>query len=182
MNHIDWTHTTSKAPVLKAQHPEFEMWNQGIHARSGVACADCHMPYYREGAIKISDHHVRSPLLNIARACQNCHRYPESEILARAERIQDKTKNVMLRAEEAVLDLIASIDAASKSGADSVALAPARNFHRKAQWRLDFIAAENSMGFHASQEATRILAEAIDYARQGYNALPGNSVPRRAEK
>ncbi len=182
VNHIDWTHTTSKAPVLKAQHPEFEMWNQGIHARSGVACADCHMPYYREGAIKISDHHVRSPLLNIARACQNCHRYPESEILARAERIQDKTKDVMLRAEEAVLDLIASIDAASKSGADSVALAPARNFHRKAQWRLDFIAAENSMGFHASQEATRILAEAIDYARQGYNALPGNSVPRRAEK
>jgi nitrite reductase (cytochrome c-552) len=154
------------------------MWSQGIHARSGVACADCHMPYYREGAIKISDHHVRSPLLNIARACQNCHRYPESEILARAQRIQDKTKDVMIRAEEAVLDLIAAIDAAKTAGADSVSLAPARNFHRKAQFRLDFIAAENSMGFHASQEATRILAEAIDYARQGFSALPGG--PKRA--
>ncbi|HOK78570.1 MAG TPA: ammonia-forming cytochrome c nitrite reductase subunit c552, partial [Verrucomicrobiota bacterium] len=59
----DWTHAETGAPTLKAQHPEFEMWNQGIHARSSVACADCHMPYKREGATKISDHHVRSPLL-----------------------------------------------------------------------------------------------------------------------
>ncbi len=56
--------------MLKAQHPEFEMYNQGIRARSGVACADCHMPYMREGALKISDHHVRSPMLNVNRACQ----------------------------------------------------------------------------------------------------------------
>ncbi len=167
----DWTHATSGAPTLKAQHPEFEMWNQGIHARSGVACADCHMPYYREGAVKISDHHVRSPLLNIARACQNCHRYPEDEILARAERIQDKTETMMIRAEEAVIDLIKAIEAAKINGADSVALIAPRDFHRKAQWRLDYVAAENSMGFHASQEATRILGEAIDYARQGYMDL-----------
>ncbi|MEK8022448.1 MAG: ammonia-forming cytochrome c nitrite reductase subunit c552, partial [Candidatus Hydrogenedentota bacterium] len=72
VKHKDWIHTTDSAPVLKAQHPEFEMWSQGIHARSGVACADCHMPYKREGAIKISDHHIRSPLLNISRACQTC--------------------------------------------------------------------------------------------------------------
>ena len=69
----DWTHAETGAKVLKAQHPEFEMWNQGIHARAGVACADCHMPYEREGAIKVSDHWVRSPLLNINRACQPCH-------------------------------------------------------------------------------------------------------------
>ena len=37
---------------------------------------------------------------------------------------------------------------------------------RKAQWRLDFVAAENSMGFHAPQESARVLAEAMDYARQ----------------
>ena len=72
------------APVLKAQHPEFEMWNQGIHARSGVACADCHMPYKREGALKISDHHVRSPLLNINRACQTCHKWSEEELKAQS--------------------------------------------------------------------------------------------------
>ena len=64
----DWQHGESGAPALKAQHPEFEMWSQGVHARSGVACADCHMPYQRVGAMKVSDHHVRSPLLNVNRA------------------------------------------------------------------------------------------------------------------
>ena len=171
VGHKDWSHATSGAPVLKAQHPEFETWSQGIHARSGVACADCHMPYYREGAVKISDHHVRSPLLNIARACQNCHRYPEAEILARAERIQDKTAEMLSRAEDAVLDLIRAIDVAKLNGADSLALVKPRDFHRKAQWRLDFVAAENSMGFHAPQETARVLAESIDYARQGYMEL-----------
>ena len=82
----DWTHALTGAGVLKAQHPEFETWSQGIHARSGVACADCHMPYMRQGAIKISDHHVRSPLLNINNACQTCHRYSEEELLARERR------------------------------------------------------------------------------------------------
>ncbi len=171
VGHKDWTHATSGAPVLKAQHPEFEMWNQGIHARSGVACADCHMPYHRDGAVKISDHHIRSPLLNIARACQNCHRSPEDEILARAQRIQDKTSDLMIRAEEAVIDLIKAIEVAKVNGADSLSLVKPRDFHRKAQWRLDFVAAENSMGFHAPQEATRILGESIDYARQGYMEL-----------
>jgi nitrite reductase (cytochrome c-552) len=79
----DWTHAESGAPVLKAQHPEFEMYNQGVHARSGVACADCHMPYQRTGAMKVSDHHVRSPLLNVNRACQTCHRWSEDELRER---------------------------------------------------------------------------------------------------
>jgi nitrite reductase (cytochrome c-552) len=81
----DWTHADTGAPTLKAQHPEFEMWNQGVHARSGVTCADCHMPYQREGALKVSDHHVRSPLLNINRACQTCHKWSEDELKSRAE-------------------------------------------------------------------------------------------------
>jgi nitrite reductase (cytochrome c-552) len=167
VGHKDWVHQASGAPVLKAQHPEFEVWSMGIHARSGVACADCHMPYVRQGAIKISDHHIRSPLLNINRACQTCHPYPESELKARAEAIQDRTKALMLRAEQATLDLIAAIDQAGRHGATDEDLKTGRHLHRRAQWRLDFIAAENSMGFHASHETARILAEAIDYARQG---------------
>jgi nitrite reductase (cytochrome c-552) len=172
--HTDWTHPTTGAKLLKAQHPEFETWSQGIHARSGVACADCHMPYKREGAIKISDHHVRSPLLNVARACQTCHRFPEDELKSRAEAIQDRTKTLLIRAEEATLDLIRAIEAArAAAGSDGTAatsdarLEPARKLHRRAEWRLDFVAAENSMGFHAPQETARLLAEAIDFARQG---------------
>lgn len=163
----DWTHKNSGAPVLKAQHPEFELWSQGVHARSGVSCADCHMPYMREGAIKVSSHHVRSPLLNIAQSCQTCHAYPESELEARVVAIQDRTKALMSRAEEAVVACIGAIEDASKGGASDEALVGARELQRMAQWRLDFVAAENSMGFHAPQEAARILGEAIDGARQG---------------
>jgi nitrite reductase (cytochrome c-552) len=153
--------------MLKAQHPEFELWNQGIHARSGVACADCHMPYVRQGAIKISDHQVRSPMLSAARACQTCHRYPESEIQARVDAIQGRTRKLTSRAEDALLDLMDAIKEARKRGATAQELKPAREYHRHAQWRLDFVASENSKGFHAPQEAARILAEAIDLARQG---------------
>jgi nitrite reductase (cytochrome c-552) len=105
----DWTHADTGAPCLKAQHPEFETWNQGIHARSGVACADCHMPYMRVGAQKISDHNVRSPLLNIAGACQTCHHQTEDEIRSRVELIQSKNTEMSNRALDALMDLIAAI-------------------------------------------------------------------------
>lgn len=163
----DWTHKTSGAPLLKAQHPEFEMWSQGIHARSGVSCADCHMPYKREGAVKVSDHHVRSPLFNLSNACQTCHHTTESELMARIALIQDNTRDLMSRAEVAVVDLIHDLQKAQESEIPAEQLKAAQSLHRKAQWRLDFVAAENSMGFHAPQEAARILGEAIDYARQG---------------
>jgi nitrite reductase (cytochrome c-552) len=162
----DWKHAETGAEVLKAQHPEFELWSQGIHARSGVACADCHMPYQREGAVKISDHWVRSPLLNIARACQVCHPYEEAEIRARVDAIQERTHALMERSAAALVAMLDTIVAAQKAGVSAEQLAPALELQRKAQWRLDFVAAENSMGFHAPAEAARILAESIDYARQ----------------
>ena len=167
VGHTDWTHAETGAPVLKAQHPEFEMWSQGVHARSGVACADCHMPYKREGAAKVTDHHIRSPLLNVSRACLQCHHFSEAEMLARAEAIQGRTQDLLDRAETALVALLDALLAAKRRGATERNLAPARQLQRKAQFRLDFISAENSMGFHAPQEAARILAEAIDYARQG---------------
>jgi nitrite reductase (cytochrome c-552) len=170
----DYVHGETGAPILKAQHPEFELWNQGIHARSGVACADCHMPYQREGAVKISDHQVRSPLLNVARSCQTCHRYPEEEIKARTEAIQARNKALMDRAEDALLDLLDSLKAAKQGNTNARTMQEALALQRKAQWRVDFINAENSMGFHAAQESSRILGEAIDYARQGQIKILGS--------
>ena len=167
----DWTHKISGAPVLKAQHPEFELWSQGIHARSGVACADCHMPYTRVGAQKISDHHVRSPMLNINRACQTCHHMPEAELKARVENIQDRTFKMRNSAMDAVVDLIADIAAAQKAGKPEALLNRARAYQRTAQFKLDFIEAENSTGFHAPQEAARILAESVGEARLGQVVL-----------
>ncbi len=167
----DWTHAETGGGVLKAQHPEFEMWNQGIHARSGVACADCHMPYMRVGGLKISDHHVRSPALNINRACQTCHRWPEEELKARIETSQERVFGLRNRAMDALVGLIGDLKAARAAGAGDAELQAARKFQRQAQFRLDFVEAENSTGFHAPQEAERILAEAIDFARQGQLVL-----------
>lgn len=170
VGHVDWKHAETGAPMLKAQHPEFETWSQGIHARSGVACADCHMPYKREGATKVTDHHIRSPLLNVGNACLQCHHFSEEEMLSRVDTIQTRTQDLLDRAEKAVLALMDAIQEAKAKGVSDEALKPALDRHRKSQWRLDFVSAENSMGFHAPHETARILAEAIDYARQGEQA------------
>jgi len=163
----DWVHAETGTKMLKAQHPEFEVWSQGVHARSGVACADCHMPYERVGALKVSDHWVRSPLLNLNRACQTCHSVAEKELEARVLNIQDRHHALLERAAKATTDMLDTIVAAKKEGAGARELEAAALQHRKAQWRLDFVAAENSMGFHAPQELARILGEAIDHARLG---------------
>lgn len=163
----DYKHAETGAEILKAQHPEFELWSQGIHARSGVSCADCHMPYMRDGATKIADHWVRSPLLNVNRACQSCHKFSEEEIKARVDIIQDRNYKLMQRAAAALMAQLDAIQAAKANGITEEQLKQSLELQRKAQWRIDFVAAENSMGFHAPQEAARILAEAVDYARQG---------------
>jgi nitrite reductase (cytochrome c-552) len=212
----DWTHAETGFEVLKAQHPEFEVWSMGIHARSGVTCADCHMPYKREGAQKFSDHWVRSPLLQPNRACASCHPYGDDELKARVVAIQDRHFALLSRAGQAAVAMIDAIVAVRKPYDDEgrpAALAKARetlekqegfqklpreeqdkkttaevnanllaawravvekdnrlqeleNLQRAAQWRLDFVAAENSMGFHAPQELARILGESIDLSRQ----------------
>jgi nitrite reductase (cytochrome c-552) len=167
----DWVHKETEAPSLKAQHPEFETWSQGVHARSGVSCADCHMPYIRVGAQKISDHHVRSPLLNIANACQTCHRYPESEIRERVDQIQNRHYELRNHAMDALMDLIRDVKDAKGKGLDDEQLKKPRDFQRKAAFLLDFAEAENSTGFHAPQEGSRILGLSLDYSRQGQQTL-----------
>ena len=174
---VDYVHAETGAPVLKAQHPEFETWNQGIHARAGVSCADCHMPYVREGAAKVSDHWVRSPLLNVNRACQTCHRASERELLSRVDTIQARNHELLQQGGSAIVDLIEAILAAKREGATPEELEPALALQRRAQWRLDFVASENSMGFHAPQETARALADAIDFARQGQVAALRRRAP-----
>jgi nitrite reductase (cytochrome c-552) len=162
----DYKHGETGAEVLKAQHPEFELWSQGIHARSGVSCADCHMPYQREGAMKVSSHNIQSPMKNINNACQQCHNDDEATLREKVETIQSRTMAQMDRAAVAMTDMLDAILEAKASGATQEQLAPVFSLQRKAMWRLDFISSENSRGFHADQEATRILGESIDYSRQ----------------
>lgn len=167
----DFVHAETGAKVLKAQHPEFEMWNQGIHARSGVSCTDCHMPYQRVGAMKITDHHVRSPMLNVNRACQTCHKWSEDELKARVETIQSRTVELRGLALDALMDLIDDLKAAKAAGRPDQALEEARALQRRAQMMIDFVESENSAGFHAPQESARILAQAIDSLRKAQRSL-----------
>jgi nitrite reductase (cytochrome c-552) len=163
----DWEHPESGAPMIKMQHPEYELYSaDSTHYKAGVACADCHMPYTRDGAVKFSTHDVRSPLLNLDTACGACH----TDVTYVAERvgiIQDQVYETMVGAEEALVDAIAAIQlAGTDPAADPSMLEDARWLHREAQLRWDFIAAENSMGFHNPSETLRILAAATDLARQ----------------
>jgi nitrite reductase (cytochrome c-552) len=167
----DWVHKDTGAGVLKAQHPEFETWSQGLHARSGVSCADCHMPYMRVGGQKVSDHHVRSPLLNLNRACQGCHKWEEKELKDRVEQIQNRFFTARNEAMDALMALIGDVKAAREAGKGDADLEAARYLQRRAQFLLDFVEAENSTGFHAPQESMRLLAESLDFSRQGQIAV-----------
>lgn len=169
----EWTHPDSDASLIKPRHPEFELWNQGVHARSGVACADCHMPYMRQGGLQISDHQVNSPLLKVNRACQTCHHFPEAELKARVEDLQDRFFNLRNAALDALVDLIYDLKAEKARGVSDAQLASAWDYQRKGQFMIDFVRSENSMGFHAPQESMRILGDAINLCRMGQLTLHG---------
>jgi nitrite reductase (cytochrome c-552) len=162
----DWTHPESGTAMIKMQHPEFETYtNNSVHYLAGVACADCHMPYVTGGAMKYSTHDVKSPLLDPEPACGACHKDVE-RVVERVGIIQDRVNATLLATEDALVDCINAIEAATLSGGDPTLLAEARNLHREAQLRWDFVAAENSMGFHNPDEALRVLAKATNLARQ----------------
>ena len=162
----DWTHAVSKAPMLKMQHPDYEVYTSGIHADRNVACADCHMPYRSEGGVKLTDHHVQSPLLNVANSCAVCHRWGENEIRRRVEGIQDKVRQGRDWAEAAIGRAHFDVAAAMQAGATDEELGGVRRLVRQAQMRWDYVAAHNGMGFHAPQECQRVLAAAVDLAGQ----------------
>lgn len=163
----DWEHPQSGTPMIKMQHPEYEFYtSNSTHYNAGVACADCHMPYTRDGAAKFSNHNVQSPLLNAEAACGACHT-DVGYVTTRVKIIQDQVSATMIAAEDAIVDAIHTIEAAAAvSGVDETQLTEARWLHRESQIYWDFIAAENSMGFHNPEEALRILAHATNLARQ----------------
>ena len=163
----DWTYPDTKTPMLKAQHPDYEMFTaDSTHFKAGVACADCHMPYVREGAAKFSSHDVHSPLLNPEAACGQCHT-DVKYVTGRVNEIQDQVYKTKLATENAIIDAMTAIKAATANPkSEAATLDEARAFHRKAQFMWDFVSAENSMGFHNPEYVLKILGDATDLARQ----------------
>ena len=162
----DYKHALSGTPILKAQHPGWEMSQQGIHAQRGVSCADCHMPYISEGGVKYSDHHIMSPLANIDRTCQVCHRQDEETLRKNVYERQMKCTEVRDRAEAELARAHFETKFLIDKGATDAELEPVRKLLRKSQWRWDYAIASHGATFHAPQEVTRLLSHSVDYAQQ----------------
>ena len=167
VNFSDWNYPDAGTPIMKARHPDYELFSaNSTHFKAGVSCADCHMPYLRDGAMKYSSHDIMSPLLDPQQSCGQCHTDVDI-VLARVSVIQDNVYQAKLGTEDALIDAITAIKAAAaKPDSAPSLLDEARSLHRHAQFMWDFISSANSMGFHNPDEALRILRNATDLARQ----------------
>ena len=162
----DWIHALSKAPMLKAQHPDYELFQLGPHAQRGLSCADCHMPYISEGGIKYSNHQVMSPLNNIAATCQTCHRDSEDNIRRYVYEYQDKALEIRDRVEKELSKAHIMAKTAWENGAKETEMSAVLKLLRQAQWRWDFAVASHGSSFHAPVEMQRILAHSLDRSMQ----------------
>jgi nitrite reductase (cytochrome c-552) len=166
IDHVDWVHALSKTPMLKAQHPDYELFMTGIHAVRGVSCSDCHMPYKSEGGVKFTDHHIQSPLNNVANTCQVCHREETDRLMQDVYDRQDKIEELRRMAEKSLAAVHIEAKTAWDNGATEEQMKPILKLIRHAQWRWDWVAAANALGFHAPVEALRVLGTSIQKVEQ----------------
>ena len=166
MNYKDYTHALSRAPILKAQHPGYEIHQMGIHGQRGVSCADCHMPYMSKGGVKYTDHHIMSPLANIDRTCQTCHRQSAETLRQNVYERQRKCNEIRNRVENELATAHIEAKFAWDKGATEAEMKPVLDLLRKSQWRWDFAVASHGAAFHAPQEIMRILSHSLDFANQ----------------
>lgn len=162
----DWTHQISRAPMLKAQHPDYELYMSGVHADRGVSCADCHMPYKSEGGQKFTDHHLQSPLNNIANSCQVCHREEATKLIANVYERQEKALGTRIKLEDMLVKAHIEAGKAWELGATEEQMHDILMDIRHAQWRWDFTAASHGASFHAPVEVGRVLASGLNEAQE----------------
>ena len=153
----DFTHQLSKAPILKAQHPDYEIFLTGVHANRGVSCADCHMPYTKEGGQKFTSHKITSPLANIANTCQTCHRESEETLRKNVYERQEKVKEVRDKLEIELVRAHIEAKAAWDAGATQQQMDPVLTRIRNGQWYWDYVGAGHGSSFHSPLEMARII-------------------------
>ena len=161
-NFKDWTHKISKAPMLKAQHPGYEVYLTGVHAERGVSCADCHMPYKSEGGVKFTDHQIQSPLNNVANSCQVCHREKTQQLV---NDVYERQKDVIESRDNLEKQLVQAHVEAGKCwelGATEEQMQDILMGIRHAQWRWDYAAASHGGSFHSPVEISRVIASGLD--------------------
>jgi len=169
----DWTHSLSRAPMIKAQHPGYELFKTGIHAQRGVACADCHMSYKSEGGVKFTDHKIQSPLNNIANSCQVCHRESAEELTNNVYSNMDRVLENRGDLEHLLVKAHLEAEFAWKLGASDAQMKAALMDIRHAQWRWDFAAASHGGAIHSPVETLRIIGTAIQRAQEARLKIAG---------
>lgn len=167
MEFSDWTHKLSKAPMLKAQHPGYEIYLTGVHANRGVSCADCHMPYRSEGGVKYTDHKIQSPLNNVANSCQVCHREETAKLIADVYERQDRIIENRDKLEELLVRAHVEAKLAWDKGATEEQMNDILMDIRHAQWRWDYAAASHGGSFHSPVETSRVISTGITIAQEG---------------
>lgn len=166
LNFSDWTHAISKAPMLKAQHPDYELFVSGIHGRRGVSCADCHMPTKKDGDVVFTDHHITSPLDNIANTCLTCHSESEEEFKEIVGIKLERKEQLMELAMDSLAKAHLEAGKAWESGATEEEMKDILQDIRYGQWRWDYSIAGHGSFFHNPEETLRLLAQANDKAQQ----------------
>jgi nitrite reductase (cytochrome c-552) len=173
----EWKQTVTGFKLAFIRHPEYELFsNNSVHWKAGAACADCHMPYTKVGSAKVSDHRIMSPLKNDMKACMQCHTESTDWLKGQVFAIQDRTTSLMVRAGYAtatVAKLFEKANAAQESGKkiDKALYDKAKNFYEEAFYRVVYIGAENSVGFHNPTEAQRNLGDAVAFAGKAEGLL-----------
>ena len=165
-NFSDWKHSISKTPLIKAQHPDYEIYRMGVHYDRGVACADCHMPYKSEGGVKFTDHHIQSPLNNVANTCLVCHREETQKMIDNVYQRQDKVYENRRQLEALLAKAHIEAKFAWEKGATEKQMESSLKLIRAAQWRWDFSAAGHGSSFHAPLEVSRIIGAGIQKAQE----------------
>lgn len=167
LNYSEWEHPIVKTGLVKARHPDYEFFLGSTHHSAGVSCADCHMPYVKEGDSKITSHWWVSPLITIKESCTQCHTQGEDYLRERVYNIQDQHDELMDIGAEAMITATDTIAQALKTpGVDQELLKQSQDRYREAFWHFDYISTANSMGFHNPQEGAKIIGQSIQYANE----------------
>lgn len=168
----DWTHSLSKAPMLKAQHPDFETWTMGMHGKNGVTCVDCHMAKQQTADGRVfTNHNIGNPFDNFQNTCANCHDQSKEKLQGIVNSRKERVQSAMIKLEDQLVHAHFEAKAAWDAGATEAEMKDALQDIRHAQWRWDYTSASHGFYMHAPEVALEVLSSGLDKAADARRKL-----------
>lgn len=168
----DWTHSLSKAPMLKAQHPDFETWTMGMHGKNGVTCVDCHMAKQQTADGRVfTNHNIGNPFDNFQNTCANCHDQSKEKLQSIVNARKERVQSAMIKLEDQLVHAHFEAKAAWDAGATEAEMKDALQDIRHAQWRWDYTSASHGFYMHAPEVALEVLSSGLDKAADARRKL-----------